>query len=84
MQPGDGFIGDHTLVNVRTGVETENYSITFWVENLFKEDAAVAGAFTTNRATRFDTVANFPTAGFQAFGGLVTSQTWGVTVRAKF
>lgn len=91
VQPGGSFIGDRTLVNLRTGVETEQYSFTFWVNNLFKDRGAVTGVYTTDPASRFDTAAGAaglgPLTGMQAFGALVTSadpRTWGVTARAKF
>ncbi len=91
VQPGGSYVGDRTLVNLRTGVETERYSLTFWVNNLFKDKGAVTGVYTTNPASRYDTAAGLiglgPVVGMQAFGALVTSadpRTWGVTARAKF
>ena len=36
----------YELVNLRTGLETDNYSLTLWVKNLFDEDYnCVAFAF---------------------------------------
>lgn len=91
VQPGGAYLADRTLVNVRTGFETERYSLSFWVDNLFKEKAAIAGVFTTNPASRYDTAAGAlglgPLVGMQAFGALVTSadpRTWGITGRVRF
>lgn len=92
VQPANAFVGDATLLNLRTGLENDRYSLTVWVENLTKEGSAVTGAFIPNQATRFDTAASLVTPGatplgFQAFNALVTSRNpriWGVTARVKF
>lgn len=92
VQNAKAYIGDTTLVNVRTGVETKSWDITLWVKNLFEEDTAAGGLFVTNYATRFDTAHSLvnPTitpVGFQVFNGLSWSRNpreWGLTARYKF
>lgn len=59
----------YELVNLRTGLETDNYSLTFWVKNLFDEDYnCVAFAF----------------AGSSAIAQVGAPRTFGLTFRAKF
>lgn len=91
VQTADAFTGDTTLVNVRTGVETDTWEILVWVENLFEEDSAIGGVFIPNQGSRFDTanglVSPAPVVGFQAFNALSWSRNprqWGVTARYKF
>lgn len=90
VQTADAFVGDATIVNLRTGVENDRYALSVWVENLTKEKSAVTGAFIPNQGSRFDTAASLlapPVLGFTAFNALVTSRDpriWGVTARMKF
>lgn len=91
VQTADAFTGDTTLVNIRTGVETDTWEVLVWVENLFEEDSALGGVFIPNQGSRFDTanglVSPAPVVGFQAFNALSWSRNprqWGVTARYKF
>ncbi len=91
VQPATAFVGDATLLNLRTGFETERYSLTFWVNNLLKENDALTGVFVSNPGKFFDFAAGLaglgPFTGLAAFNGLVTSRpprTWGVTGRVRF
>ncbi len=92
VQTADAFTGDVTLVNLRTGIETDDWEILLWVENLFEEDSAAGGVFIPNHGSRFDTANSLvnpglPVVGFQAFNGLSWSRNprqWGVTARYKF
>jgi iron complex outermembrane receptor protein len=97
VQTADAFTGDRTLVNVRTGLETQRFSLTFWVDNLFKNRVANNGVFVPDPARRFDAANALPTLfgipgfgpidGFEAFAGLVLAsppRTWGITARARF
>ncbi len=92
VQNAMAYIGDTTLVNFRTGVETEHWDVSLWVKNLLEEDSAVGGVVVTNYATRYDTAhslinPNIAARGFQAFNGLSWSRKpreWGLTARYKF
>jgi len=92
VQTADAFTGDVTLVNLRTGIETDDWEILLWVENLFEEASAAGGVFIPNQGSRFDTANSLvdptiPVVGFQAFNGLSWSRNprqWGVTARYKF
>jgi iron complex outermembrane receptor protein len=92
VQTDDAFSGDTTLVNVRTGIDSGNWELLVWVDNLFEEDSAVTGVFIPNQASRFDTANSLvnptiPVVGFQAFNALAWSRNpreWGVTARYKF
>ena len=42
----------YTLVNVRTGFDTEKWSVTAWVRNLFDEEYAVRGFYFGNEPAR--------------------------------
>jgi len=91
VQTADAYVGDTTLFNLRTGIESDTVSISLWAKNVFDEDTAVTGVFIPSQASRFDTanglVSPAPVVGFEAFNGLVTSRdprTWGITVRKSF
>lgn len=91
VQTADAYVGDTTLVNLRTGLSNDDLSVSFWVRNLFEEDTAVTGVFLPNQASRFDTANGLatpaPVVGFEAFNGLVTARdprAWGVTLRKSF
>jgi iron complex outermembrane receptor protein len=91
IQPGDAYLDDRTLVNLRTGFESDHYSLTFFVNNVFKNKTPTSGVFTTNFASRYDTAAGLagmgPFVGMEAFGGLIggpVPRVWGITARARF
>lgn len=59
----------YELVNLRTGLETDNYSITFWAKNVFdKKYNCVAFAF----------------SGSSALAQVGAPRSFGVTFRADF
>ncbi len=65
-----------TIVNVHTGLENNQYSITLWVNNLFNDDAPLSAVAIPN-----------PSNPLQAFNGLVqgpAKRTLGITGRMKF
>jgi len=86
IQTADAVLPDRVTVNLRAGLDADNWSLTVWVDNLLDDDAPVAGVFTPNRAVLFDVV-NGLRPGNQIFQGLVTAQNpraWGVTARYRF
>jgi iron complex outermembrane receptor protein len=91
VQPADAWTGDATILNFRTGLDWDNYSIRFWVKNLTDEDSAVVGTFTPNATRRYDwvrgAIGQAPLTGLEIFGGVVTARpprSLGVTVSMKF
>src|SRR5690606_16932990 len=45
VQPATAYVGDATIVNLRTGLDFNNISFRIFVNNLTEEDSAVAGVF---------------------------------------
>lgn len=84
-------LGAATNVNVRTGVDFGRVSFRLFVNNLTKEDASPAAAFTPSAAQHLAWVRGAlgqgPRVGLAAFGGAVSARaprTWGATVGFKF
>ncbi len=91
VQPALAFTGARTLGNIRSGFSWDNYDISFWGKNLFKDKSSANGVFIPNPARRSDAVLGLvgiqPPTGFEAFGALSLApepRTWGITARAKF
>ncbi|MFW5425740.1 MAG: TonB-dependent receptor [Methylophagaceae bacterium] len=71
-----GTLPNRTLVNFRSGLSNDKYKVTFWVKNLFDEDAATGAVVIPN-----------PALPFPHFQGLVqgpVERTYGVTASVKF
>lgn len=66
--------GDSLRANFRTGVESDRWALSAWVENLTDEDVVLS-------SRRFTDFSNLQT-GF--WGGLPRPREYGVTVRYKF
>lgn len=91
VQTNDSVVGPATLVNFRTGIETDHYALRFWVNNVFNEKTPLTGVYLPSQGSRYDTVAGLlgagPKTGFVLFNGLVTPRdprTLGVTASYKF
>ncbi len=87
-----GTVPDHTYVNLRLGFESDRYTIEFWGDNLFEDDAP-SGAFRDVYFgnTNPEAQANGPTSGFVSdfFPWRMTVshprlRTYGVTARVRF
>jgi iron complex outermembrane receptor protein len=75
------WVGDRTLANVRLGLESDRWTLTAWVENLFDDDTLVGGT----RYVDFKND-NVPGAGFPR-GYLVTlapGRQYGLTATYRF
>jgi iron complex outermembrane receptor protein len=91
VQTTDATLGAATNVNARTGVDFGKVSLRLFVNNLTKEDASPAAAFTPSAAQHLAWVRGAlgqgPLVGLAAFGGAVSARaprTWGATVGFKF
>lgn len=91
VQTADATVGAATNVNLRTGFDFDNISLRLFVNNLTKEDASPAAAFTPNAAQHLAWVQGAlglgPRVGLEAFGGAVTARaprTWGASLGFKF
>lgn len=90
VQTDDSVVGPATLVNFRTGIESEHYSLRFWMNNVFNEKTALTGVYLPSFGSRYDTIAGLlggPKKGFVLFNGLVTPRdprTFGITASYKF
>jgi iron complex outermembrane receptor protein len=91
VQTTDATLGAATNVNARTGVDFGNVSLRVFVNNLTKEDASPAAAFTPSAAQHLAWVRGAlgqgPLVGLAAFGGAVSARaprTWGATIGFKF
>lgn len=91
VQTTDATLGAATNVNARTGVDFGNVSLRVFVNNLTKEDASPAAAFTPSAAQHLAWVRGAlgqgPLVGLAAFGGAVSARaprTWGATISFKF
>lgn len=91
VQTADATVGAVTNVNVRTGFDFNKISLRLFVNNLTKENAAPAAAFTPSAAQHLTWVQGAlglgPRVGLEAFGGAVTARaprTWGASLGFKF
>ena len=91
VQTTDATLGAATNVNARTGVDFGNVSLRVFVNNLTKEDASPAAAFTPSAAQHLAWVRGAlgqgPLVGLAAFGGAVSARApriWGATISFKF
>jgi len=91
VQTTDATLGAATNVNARTGVDFGNVSLRVFVNNLTKEDASPAAAFTPSAAQHLAWVRGAlgqgPLVGLAAFGGAVSARaprTWGAAISFKF
>lgn len=80
VQPGAAYVGDATIVNLRTGLDFNNISFRIFANNVTEEDSAVAGVFLPDPGQQYDYVrgqlgiGGAPLVGRQLFGGLVTTR----------
>lgn len=84
VQTCDAWVGDSARTNLRTGVESGQWLLTLWMDNVFDDDAAHSAAFVQNRAAAVDVLGG---AGIQLFNALVTAtepRTAGITARYRF
>ncbi|MBL8537157.1 MAG: TonB-dependent receptor [Hyphomonadaceae bacterium] len=93
VQPAAAYVGDATIVNLRTGLDFDNVSFRIFANNLTEEDSAVTGAFLPDPGAQYDYVrgqlgiGGAPLVGRQLFGGLVTTRTprvIGASVNLRF
>ena len=71
-----GVLPDRTIVNLRSGLENNNYKVTFWVNNLFDNDESIGGVTLPNPAN--------PAVGFQGLIQGPKERTYGITASVKF
>jgi len=84
IQSCDALVGDATFTNIRTGFESDNWSVDLWVDNVFDEDTPLAAAYVQSRGRAADILGG---SGIQFFNGLTTSaelRSYGVTARYRF
>src|SRR5690606_11563516 len=80
VQPAAAYVGDATIVNLRTGLDFNNISFRIFANNVTEEDSAVAGVFLPDPGQQYDYVrgqlgiGGAPLVGRQLFGGLVTTR----------
>lgn len=93
VQPASAYVGDATIVNLRTGLDFDNVSFRIFANNLTEEDSAVAGVFLPDPGQQYDYVrgqlgiGGAPLVGRQLFGGLVTTRaprSVGASVSVRF
>ena len=91
VQTADATIGAATNLNLRTGLDFDKISFRLFVNNLTKENASPAAAFTPSAAQHLAWVQGAlglgPRVGLEAFGGAVTARTprtWGASLGFKF
>ncbi len=91
VQTADATIGAATNVNLRTGIDYNNLTLRLFVNNLTKEDASPAAAFTPSAAQHLawarGALGQGPLVGLAAFNGAVTARaprTWGVSLGWKY
>lgn len=84
IQTCDAVVGDATFTNIRTGIESDNWSVDLWVNNAFDEDTPLAAAFIQSRGRAVDILGG---SGIQFFNALTTSadlRAYGITARYRF
>ncbi|MBN8605658.1 MAG: TonB-dependent receptor [Caulobacterales bacterium] len=93
VQPASAYVGDTTLVNLRTGLDFNNVSFRIFANNLTEEDTAVTGVFTPDPGQQYDYVrgqlgiGGAPLVGRQLFGGIITTRSprvIGASVNVRF
>lgn len=93
VQPAAAYVGDATIVNLRTGLDFNDVSFRIFANNLTEEDSAVAGVFLPDPGQQYDYVrgqlgiGGAPLVGRQLFGGLVTTRAprvIGASVSVRF
>lgn len=93
VQPANAFVGDATIVNLRTGFDFNNVSLRIFANNVTEEDSALAGVFLPDPGQQYDYVrgqlgiGGAPLVGRALFGGLVTSRpprSIGASVSVRF
>lgn len=93
VQPASAYVGDATIVNLRTGLDFNDVSFRIFANNLTEEDSAVAGVFLPDPGQQYDYVrgqlgiGGAPLVGRQLFGGLVTTRAprvIGASVSVRF
>jgi len=93
VQPAAAYVGDATIVNLRTGLDFNNISFRIFANNVTEEDSAVAGVFLPDPGQQYDYVrgqlgiGGAPLVGRALFGGLVTTRaprSVGASVSVRF
>lgn len=78
-------IPSRTIINLRSGFESDKYAIKFWVRNLFDNDETVGAVAVPNPAQAADFIPGV--TGYQRFNSLTQApieRTYGVTASVKF
>ena len=78
-------IPSRSIVNLRSGFESEKYAIKFWVKNLFDNDEAVGAVAVPNPAQAAGFIPGV--TGYQRFQSLTQApieRTYGITASVKF
>lgn len=84
IQTCDAVVGDASFTNIRTGFESDTWTVELWVDNAFEEDTPLAAAFVQSRGRAVDILGG---SGIQFFNALTTSaelRSYGVTARYRF
>ncbi len=84
-------VPDHTYVNLRLGLSSDRWSISFWAKNLFNDDSPTAGFRDVYFGNSDDLFQQRPpnTSVFQFFPFRISVshprlRTWGGTIKVKF
>lgn len=86
VQTADAWTDSSNRLNLRTGFENDNWTITAWVYNLLDNDATVTGAFTFDPG-QVPRLFSGQATGISAFNGLVSGpelRSYGLTVKYRF
>lgn len=86
VQTNDAKIDSVSLINLRAGLNNENWTVTLWVYNLTDEKYNASAVFATDPASLANAVTGSPD-GFAAFQGLVYAgdeQSYGLTAKYSF
>jgi len=84
IQSCDAVVGDATFTNIRTGFDSDNWSVDLWVNNAFDEDTPLAAAYVQSRGRAADILGG---SGIQFFNAMTTSadlRSYGITARYRF
>lgn len=82
--------GERTLVNLRTGFESDNWTVTLWAENLFDDRTPLSITRLLNFTTPLFRPGTLPSQGIQfsfyrdMFVTLPRKRTYGITANYKF
>lgn len=86
VQTADAWTASSDRLNLRTGFENGNWTITAWVYNLLDDDETVTGVFTFDPG-QVPRLFSGQASGISAFNGLLSApvlRSYGLTVRYSF